>query len=385
MKLLSVDNFVDFTCIGDKCPISCCGGDWGIFIDDDSMEYYRSVKGEFGEKLRAGITKMNGENAFRLDEKTKDCIFLNEHKLCKIYLELGEDALCETCKTYPRMLYDVGDVTFCYLTNSCPEVNRMIMQRKSFLEILFDDSAEDENDQKAAEFDPKKFNNAISAFTIGMHILQNRNISLSSRLYLVLFFIYRFQELTRSGSDISNFFNLFSNEEVYHLFLENKSVNERNYAGCIRVFMIIYRSLMSEAYDHSMWVGCRMLADSIVNHKDRDTEVYIDAFRKINDEMIQNELEQIITYRYFVVFMQGFKDMDYFDKFAYEIIKMIALVTYIALTEAIQGRKCTQEDRITFYSMCGRIDHSCKRKEKLINELKREGFYELDMLIRIVG
>lgn len=29
MKLLSVDAYVDFKCIGGDCPISCCGGDWG--------------------------------------------------------------------------------------------------------------------------------------------------------------------------------------------------------------------------------------------------------------------------------------------------------------------------------------------------------------------
>ena len=81
MKLLAVDNYIDFECIGGDCPISCCGGNWGIPIDDDSYEYYMSVDGDFGETLRNSIVRINDTNMFRLDDVTKDCIFLNENKI----------------------------------------------------------------------------------------------------------------------------------------------------------------------------------------------------------------------------------------------------------------------------------------------------------------
>ena len=98
MKLLSVDNYIDFKCLGGECPISCCGGNWQIIVDDDAYNFYISVEGELGEKIRNGIKKVDGINVFELDSKTKDCMFLDENKLCIIQKMLGEDALCYTCK-----------------------------------------------------------------------------------------------------------------------------------------------------------------------------------------------------------------------------------------------------------------------------------------------
>lgn len=184
MKLLAVDEYIRFECIGSKCPISCCGGNWGIPIDDESYDYYMSVDGEFGDILRNGITELNGTNAFKLDEKIRDCMFLNENKLCNIYINLGSDSLCETCRTYPRAFYDVGDIEFCYLANSCPEVNRMIMQRMEPFDTLYDDS-EDESGSFAGE----GFSKALSAMIAGLELLKNRKITVKDRFILLLIYI----------------------------------------------------------------------------------------------------------------------------------------------------------------------------------------------------
>ena len=55
MKLMSVKEYVEFRCSGGNCPICCCGGKWKILIDKETAEYYESVEGEFGERLRDGI------------------------------------------------------------------------------------------------------------------------------------------------------------------------------------------------------------------------------------------------------------------------------------------------------------------------------------------
>ena len=67
MKLLSVDNFIEFECIGGDCPISCCGGNWAIGIDDASYQYYMSVEGEFGETLKEGILVGENRKVFKLN------------------------------------------------------------------------------------------------------------------------------------------------------------------------------------------------------------------------------------------------------------------------------------------------------------------------------
>ena len=72
--------YQDFVCTADKCPDTCCAG-WQIFIDEESLETYSRVKGDFGIRLLNSIDWSVG--AFEQYEKR--CSFLNEKNLCDIY------------------------------------------------------------------------------------------------------------------------------------------------------------------------------------------------------------------------------------------------------------------------------------------------------------
>lgn len=383
MKLLSVDVFTDFECIGGECPISCCGGHWGIYIDDETMDYYLSVEGEFGERLRSSIIKINGDNnAFKLDDNSKDCVFLNEYKLCTIYRTLGPDALCYTCKTYPRKVFTVGDIMFCYLSNSCPEVNRMIMQRKDPIKTLFDDSVDDLIEVKNTDWN--KFNVTLRVFTAGMHIVQNRNLELKERLLLLLLFVERFQVLMKEDKDPSDLITVFSEPSLYTEFLNKDSFTNKDYVSKIHAFMMAFRSMISDSYDHPMWRKCIELAEAIGRNELNDAVQLEEAFAKTETEEIQTELEQLMVYRYFAVFMQGFEKTDFLEKLAYEYVMYGALITYIAMTEVYQEEGCTQEDRILFVSLFGRIDHTDNRKRDFDNVIKRDGFYDVEKLLGLI-
>lgn len=384
MKLLSVDNYIKFECIGGECPISCCGGNWSIIIDDESYDKYMAVEGEFGEKLKDNIIKIEDRHVFRLDDKTGDCVFLNENKLCSIYRKLGPDALCVTCKSYPRSLIEVGDITIWYLMNSCPEVNRMIMQRTDQFSTLYDDSTED--DEVADKPVPYGFNDALRAYNTGLHLMQDFDIQLSERLYLMLFYTDRFQSLVNAEQNVTDLINVFSKPEIYRILLENRPDSDYDYADLIHVFTIVYKYMMADSYDHPMWIMCRKLADDIVSKDKLNAENLMSAFEMISrDEEIQRELGQLMAYRFFVVFMRGFDKKDYLDHIAYELLKYSALTAYIALTYALQGHKSSQEERILFYSLCSRIEHGERKCPRLISELKQEGFYSLDRLIKLIG
>lgn len=383
MKLLSADIFVDFECIGGDCPISCCGGQWSIFIDEEAMKYYKSVEGEFGDRLRDNIVKADEDfYAFKLDEHTKDCVFLNENKLCTIYRTLGPDALCYTCKTYPRMLFTVGDITFCYLTNSCPEVNRMIMQRKEPMQTLFDDS--DDDTKEPEDTDWNRFNSAIRAFVTGMHIIQNRSIGLRDRLLYLLFFINRFQELIKEDKDPSDLIAVFSEASLYTEFLDKDSFSNEDYASKIHAFMMSFRSMISDSYNHPMWRRCIELAELIGRNGLEDVGQLEEAFERTKAEEIQTELEQLMAYRFFTKFMRGYEKTDYLEKLACEYVLYGALNTYIAMTEVLQKEGCTQEDRILFVSLFGRMDHSAGRKKEFDEAIKKDGFYKIENLLKLV-
>ncbi len=128
--LLRIPDFYDsFHCIGGKCPDNCCIG-WELDIDDDTYEYYRSVKGPFGDRLRANMSgaEKSSESesvSFRLQVDGR-CPFLNAENLCDICLELGPDALCRICTDYPRYSFEWGDAIEKSLTLSCPEAGRLL-------------------------------------------------------------------------------------------------------------------------------------------------------------------------------------------------------------------------------------------------------------------
>ena len=123
MKQIYPNYYDDFTCIADKCKHNCCIG-WEIDIDDDTMDIYDSIGGEFGKKLQQGIDRKN--QCFKLC-KNERCAFLNEKGLCDIILNLGEGALCDICNDHPRYRNFYSDMTEVGLGMCCEEAGRIIL------------------------------------------------------------------------------------------------------------------------------------------------------------------------------------------------------------------------------------------------------------------
>ena len=139
MKLITPDYYKDFACIAGRCRHNCCIG-WEIDIDEDTLELYKNIPGEFGERLRAGIT-CGDTPCFKLGEGER-CVFLNDRGLCDIILNLGEDALCDICTDHPRFRNCFSDRTEKGLGLCCEEACRIILGQKSpvrLMEMSFDD------------------------------------------------------------------------------------------------------------------------------------------------------------------------------------------------------------------------------------------------------
>ena len=134
--------YQDFRCIAADCPDSCCQG-WDVVIDSETEQFYNSVQGDFGDKLREAIfTDADGDRVFRLAEHKK-CPFWGDDKLCGIYRTLGEEHLCETCARFPRITMDYTVFTEHTLSLACPEAARLI--------LMTDDAYADYSDIQAEE------------------------------------------------------------------------------------------------------------------------------------------------------------------------------------------------------------------------------------------
>ena len=173
------DYYKEFQCIADKCPDTCCAG-WQIVIDDRSLERYKKIRGKFLWRVLSSVDW--NKKVFRQD-KEKRCAFLNEHNLCDLYSACGEKELCRTCRQYPRHTEEFEGVREITLSISCPEVARILMNRKSPVAFL---SYERKGEEEYEDFDPFLFSILEDARKAMIVILQNRALPIRTRVLLVL-------------------------------------------------------------------------------------------------------------------------------------------------------------------------------------------------------
>lgn len=130
-----------FRCIADKCTDNCCIG-WEIDIDSETMDYYSSVGGSFGGRLKNSIK----DGSFVLTEGER-CPFLNSRNLCDIYTELGEAHLCQICTDHPRFYEWFGNVKEGGLGLCCEAAAKLILSEDMTLtETVIPDEDCDECD-----------------------------------------------------------------------------------------------------------------------------------------------------------------------------------------------------------------------------------------------
>lgn len=130
--------FEQFECIGGSCKDSCCIG-WELDIDEETYDYYKTLEGEFGDRLRASMRE-GEDNTFVL-KKNGRCPFLNEDNLCDIFINIGEESLCKICTEYPRYSEVVEGYMQSDLNLSCMEAGKLIFSDKAAITYVKNDEA----------------------------------------------------------------------------------------------------------------------------------------------------------------------------------------------------------------------------------------------------
>ena len=124
MKIYKPDYFDRFRCIAALCPDSCCK-EWDVQVDEASAALYRSLPGDLGDRLREVLKEEDGETVMTIVDGR--CPMWRADGLCRIQAELGEAALCKTCREFPRLTHDYGDFVELGLELSCPEAAKFIL------------------------------------------------------------------------------------------------------------------------------------------------------------------------------------------------------------------------------------------------------------------
>lgn len=170
-----------FSCTAEQCPDTCCAG-WQIAIDENSLEKYSNVSGDFGIRLLNSINWREGI----FEQYEKRCSFLNAENLCDIYKELGADALCDTCRLYPRHIEEFENLREFSLSLSCPVAAKMILQCQEPVRFLEEEDEKEECEEDFEDFDFLLFDCLLEVREKLFSIVQNRTIPIEKRMYCVL-------------------------------------------------------------------------------------------------------------------------------------------------------------------------------------------------------
>ncbi len=208
----------NFTCTADRCPATCCAG-WQIVIDEKSLEKYNHVQGKFGIRLQKSIDWEEGV----FHQYNRRCAFLNEENLCDLYRELGAESLCDTCRLYPRHIEEFEEVREFSLSLSCPVAAEMILGQKEPVRFL------EETDEVLEEEDYEDFDSILydwleEAREVLFGILQNRKLSISTRMALIL----NTADLAQKSLDHGTLLELNLDEEIQNFLESSQNTENRN-------------------------------------------------------------------------------------------------------------------------------------------------------------
>lgn len=173
------DYYKKFSCIADKCPDTCCGK-WQIVIDDDSLEKYEDYNGEYRDELRR---KLNWKEGVFRHGRSGKCAFLRDDMLCDMYIHMGKESLCTTCREYPRHTEEFENVREVSLSLSCPEVARILMNITDKVTFV---TEEDDEDEVFDDFDYFLYSNLEDIREAILNVIQDRSVDIRIRIERVI-------------------------------------------------------------------------------------------------------------------------------------------------------------------------------------------------------
>ena len=427
MKVRVPNYFNEFKCIASECEDTCCAG-WEIVIDDETHKRYEKVEGEFGDILRSKIVKSDGENIFLLNNG--NCSFLNEKKMCEIYINLGEDHLCYTCQQFPRYTEEFLDLKEVGLSLSCPEAARIILRKAENTTFNLSSSncdlckssnlknsennrlfnlSESENiecfDLKNSE-DSEFSNSEVDSFTededyfdegideeilseflecrnIVFKIIERNDFDLGTKAALALEFVKEVQnkidlgdmdeipELMEEYRD-ENFINTLIKE--LECFKGKESIKHKNLCE----YLNVYKSIKHINSNDPLGL------EKALKYFEGNEEFYLRKHKEFNEYYKENlyKFKNILVYFIFRYFMKAIFDYDVSAKIKLAIISTL-MIKELAVVRFIENNnEFTEEDMVEVSRIYSKdIEHSDENIENLQEIFETEEIFEVDEIL----
>ena len=180
--------YEDFRCIADKCEDSCCQ-EWEVDVDDEAAALYQNLPGQLGDRLRQVMKRIDG--GMRLPIENGRCPMWRQDGLCEIQFQQGHDALCHTCRTFPRLTHEYEGFTERDLELSCPEAARLIFSGDETFIV----------EAQMPEITDEVMEILLQSRCVAMDLLRNSAYSLPKKLIILLVYAHHVQSWIDGGEE----------------------------------------------------------------------------------------------------------------------------------------------------------------------------------------
>ena len=183
-------------------------------IDEDSLEKYSEVRGPFRKRLHNSIDWEEG-CFYQYDRR---CAFLNDRNLCDLYLALGEEGFCDTCRNYPRHTEEFEGLRERSLSLSCPVAAEMILSHQGIPQFIVEEDDEaDELEDEFEDFDLLLFTQLEDARNAVFDDLKNGSGSIQEKMERALVLAEKMQRCLEEGC-------FFEIEDLVEAFSDRRAV-----------------------------------------------------------------------------------------------------------------------------------------------------------------
>lgn len=364
-----------FKCIGSECTDTCCAG-WDINIDENSLERYKNSTGVLKRlvdgKFLVGDTNDDFFNAgYMILKDGSMCPFLNENMLCDIHGGVGEENLCITCKSYPRIFNIVDGIYEKSALASCEEICRLALMSKEKMEFIeVDENLDEDNVEIRRIIDTEAFAGTESLIQyfweiriLSINIIQFSEYSIDERLSILKRFYSKIDSLKLEGD-----------WEGLEEFFEDYSKGIFNYQEYIKESLKVDERFSAIIGDNDIIKKIRSprlkkYADDYRNNilLDRNKDLYNDITEKI-EEILKDYAYVVENY----LVNQIFKDLIPFNKGEDMMASVNVLINiYKLIKEYLKGRIYKSKERIMAEEVVSVIQAISKDLEhnKVLNKI----------------
>ena len=192
MKILTPTHYHKFHCLVAACPDSCCK-EWAVQVDARTAQFYRTLPGDLGDRLRQVMQEEDGDTVLTLEPDGR-CPMWRDDGLCRIHAQLGHEALCDTCRDFPRLRHDYGDFVELGLELSCPEAARLILSERKY-EVTTTQAP----GNPLPEYDTEAMDILLRSRDKALRFLENTAFSVGQSLTALLLYAHDVQNELDSG------------------------------------------------------------------------------------------------------------------------------------------------------------------------------------------